>query len=238
MNTRNRLFAVLALGGALAGFAIAQTPGPAQPEPPPAPGPETAPAPAAGLVTSVNATSIKAVFDAANVPVEVLTTDKGYTYLRGKPQDYTMFVYPLDCEGNSLDGVCKAFAMETALWNLAIGPENANLYNRNTALANAVVYDADGGKPVLEYTVAVDSGVSADYVRTTLRYFTYNMKAFHQFLDELQSKAASQPAPSGFAAAEPGASVLSSVPRSGARISDAVTSGTGEFGTTTKVIKR
>ncbi len=218
MNGCNRIAIALALGASLAGVAVAQTPDLAQPEPTPA---------ATALTTSVNANSLKAIFEAANVPVEVHTTDKGYSYLSGRPLDYTMFVYPLDCEGSSLDGNCKAFAMESALWNAAIGVEKANAYNQKTKLATAVVYDNDAGKPVIEYVVAIDSGVGPDYLRTTLRYFTYGLQDFHQYLNDL-SQAAPAP-PSGFSV-KPAGRLLTSTPRAGSRVAEGATAGEDDFG--------
>jgi len=228
MTLNNRLSA-LALGVALCSAATAADL--AQPVPP-------APAAATdGLIHSLNATSLKAVFDAAGVPVEVHTTDQGYTYLSGSPQDYKMFVYPLDCEGSSLDGQCKAIALESALWTPAIGPEKANEYNRNVGLANAVTYEADGGRPVVEYTFAVDAGVGPDYVRTILRYFTYSMQNFGKYLSDLQAAQASAPA-SGFAVKMTDGPLQSADRRAGARSSAEYDSGDASFGTTTKVIKR
>lgn len=226
MNPRRLLAAVVAACLVTVTVAFAEGQGLAQPSDPQAPSP---PATTDNLVRSLNATTMQAIFEAANVPVEVHKTENGYTYLSGTPQGFMMFVYPLDCEGDSATGNCRAVTLESALWKVAIGAENANLYNRGTSLANAVVYEADAGKPVIEYSFAVDAGVSPEYIRTNLRYFTYNMQSFGKFLTDLQAKAAQTEPASGFAVGKTSGPVLTSERRAGARTDDKLTKGEGAF---------
>lgn len=166
------------------------------------PAAEPTPAPAAapgGMITYTNADSLKALFDAAGVPVELKTNDKGYTYLIGQPEGFIMFVYPTNCEGNSKTGKCPIVALESGLWNKPISVDQANDFNEQIRFSNATVYPDTEGKPVIEYTVALNAGVSPDYLKATFRYFTNDMSGFLEYLNSLGAAAPAGASKPGFA---------------------------------------
>ncbi|MBL9010773.1 MAG: YbjN domain-containing protein [Alphaproteobacteria bacterium] len=220
-----------AAGGAallIAGSALAQFPSVSPPSPTPAPAAEPAPAAASSatgaMTTWTNATQLKALFEEAGVPVEVKTTDKGYTFLVGRPQGYIMVVYPADCKGDSATGQCAVVALESGIWNKAITVEDANRFNTEPRLANAVIYEGNESKPAIEYTISLGAGVGPDYMRTAFRFFTNDMIAFQQYIDSLGAAGPQGGStPGGFAVEKP------TEIRAGAPSEYAVTTGKSDF---------
>lgn len=188
------------------------------------PAPSTPPAPPAdagngGMVTSINASSVKALFDAAGVQAEIKTTDSGYSYIYGQPSGFPMYVFPANCEGgDSLNGKCPIVVIESGALKRQLTAVQVNAYNQNITLANAMLYEGGSG-PVIEYAFSVADGVGPNYLRSAFKTFTNEMSAFASYAKSVTETSSSTPAPApgGFSAveADPGLGGDFSTERSG-----------------------
>lgn len=201
---------MISVAVALSAPVWAQVPATSDPVPPPPPPPVIGTVPAdeataPQMVTSVNIASLKAVFDRANVPVEVRTEANGFKYLMGSLYGNGVFVYPVDCKDGNSDGECSAVALESGEWSAKLPNDKLVEFSRPLRLSHAVAYE--GGKPFLRYVFLVAPGVGPDFVRENLSIFSYDMQEFAKFAAAIKAPAA------GFSAMAATGEVFSTRPR-------------------------
>jgi hypothetical protein len=197
--------AVLLLAPGWAQVPATSDPVPSPPPPPAieAPPPVSDPVPA--LVTSVNIASLKAVFDNANVPVEVRTEANGFKYLVSTLYGNGVFVYPVDCKDGNFDGECAAVVIESGEWPAKLPNDKLVEFSRPLRLSHALAYE--GGKPFLRYIFLVKPGVGPDFVRDNLSMFSSDMQEFAKFAAAIKAPAA------GFSSMAGSGEVFSARPR-------------------------
>lgn len=203
---------------AFCGIAAAQGLDPAEAVPAtPSPAPEAAPAAppvdaTAGLVTQASLDDIKALFNAAGVPYEVVKAGSGRPYIAGKPSGWVMFVTMIGCaDDNALTG-CTGIVMESGTFTVKAPDGFINKFNEMVTLSHAVTVAS--GEPYTRQAVALLSGVAPGFLRDSMRQFTAEMAFFSGELE----KALGGPQPSAggsFAAAGQGSAKQSAEPRSG-----------------------
>ena len=185
------LFSTVAFASILLAPALSQVPASSEPAPPPPP-PAIDPAPvvpdtSAGMVKSVNIASLKAVFDRANVPVEVKKEANGFQYLATTLYGNGVFIYPADCKDASSDGECSTVVVESGTWPQALPAEKLVEFSRDLRLSHPIAFQ--GSTPFLRYVFTVNEGIGPNYIHNALSIFSYDMQAFAKFASAVKAPA-------------------------------------------------
>lgn len=172
--------AVAAFAG---GIALAEGLGgiapPAPPAPPPPPEQPAPPAPA-GLVTSVNLQSIKAVFDGAGVPATLEKTSDGFSFIAATLAGNFVATAPIDCENADPNGKCGAVAILSGTWPTKLTPAQANAFAQDFHLSQPLLVGQN--EPMLRYIYVLNDGVGPAYLENTLVIFAHEMQAYGEFI--------------------------------------------------------
>lgn len=160
-------FAALVLCGA----AVAQVP-----PPPPPPAPVTTAG--QGVITKMSFDDLRAVYDAAGVPYETLTTTDGAAYLAAAPEGFRMFALLAGCPDPAKSIDCEAIILESGAWDRDVTAADLAVFNGHKYLAKAFF---NQGKPAISYTYVLTPGVAPEYIRSSLRNFVIMMKGFGAF---------------------------------------------------------
>lgn len=182
MKRVTSLTSAAAAAALAAGIALAEGLGGIAPPAPPPPPEQPAPPPAApaGLVTSINLQSIKAVFDAAGVPATVEKTSDGFSFVAATLGGNFVATAPIDCENADPAGKCGAAVILSGTWPTKLTPAQANAFAQDFHLSQPLLVGEN--EPMLRYIFVLNDGVGPAYLENTLVIFAHEMQAFGEFI--------------------------------------------------------
>lgn len=146
-----------------------------------------------GLITRVNLTYLKSVFDQYGIPATIKNDDGGayvLAHLEGNP----VFLTPLNCAGNDPNGECLSFSVMSGIWPTTLSNDTITDYALNPGFAS--ILRAEEGRYLMRYSVIARDGIGPKYLEGTLSQFSLEMKSFAQYLAQ-QERAGGGGAASG-----------------------------------------
>lgn len=158
---------------------------PAAPPPPPPPGaapPAAATAGPSPAMPSINITTLKAIFAAANIAVTEGAYPDNWPYLLANLEGYGIRTSVIDCADTNPQGSCTAIAVESTLTVDVVTLEWLNEYNLYNVFSRATQQAADGGKGTLRASIMVSPGVGPGYVENSYKRFTVEMAYFFDMM--------------------------------------------------------
>lgn len=182
------LAAALLLGSVTAALADPAGPPPLPAEAGPAAPPPDAPPPVGGYA-AINIDMLKAIFDAAKIPVEMKTTPSGRPLLVATLGGYVTFSHVLNCSGDDPHGQCGAIEIDTGLTTGAVSDKDLAAFNRQTLLAKAMSFDEDHGRSILSLIFKVTPGVGPTYIQENYKRFTVEAQIFFERMAAVETGA-------------------------------------------------